>query len=126
MKAVETKEEATKNKEIVGKVNDAFAENRPEDFLSFCSEDVRWTIIGDKTCNGKDAIREFMSSMEGMAPPTFTVDTIVAEGDSVVAHGDMKMAGKDGTVEPYSYCDIYGFRDGKISELSSFVVKTPN
>jgi ketosteroid isomerase-like protein len=115
---------SAKNKEIVEKVNAAFAEGGVEGFLSFCADDVEWTIVGDKTVKGKDAIRQWMASMGGMEPPKFTVNNVIAEGDFVTASGDMTMKDKDGKVAPYAYCDIYRFRDGKIVELRSFVVKT--
>ena len=111
------------NKEIVEKVNASFAEGNVEGFLSSCADDVTWTIVGARTVSGKNAIREWMASMD-MEPPKFTVDNIIAEGDFVTAFGDMTMKGKDGKTAPYSYCDIYRFRDGKIVELTSFVVKT--
>lgn len=38
-----------RNKEIVEKVNSAFLEGNFEGFLSFCAEDVEWTIVGDRT-----------------------------------------------------------------------------
>lgn len=112
-----------KNKEIVEKVNAAFIDNKPEDFLSFCDENVEWTMVGEKTSKGKKEIREWMASMEGMEPPKFTVDEIIAEGDTVVCHGGMKMKGEDGEPGDYSYCDIYRFNNGKIARLQSFVVK---
>jgi uncharacterized protein (TIGR02246 family) len=112
------------NKSIVEKVNAAFAENDPETFLSFCADDVRWTMYGEKSVEGKDAIRKWMKEMEGMEPPKFTVTTLVAEGDTVVASGDMTMRDKDEKTAPYTYCDIYRFAGGKIAELNSFVVKT--
>jgi ketosteroid isomerase-like protein len=34
------------------------------------------------------------------------------------------MKDKEGKAVPYSYCDIYRFRGGKIVELRSFVTKT--
>src|SRR5258706_15232868 len=37
-----------KNKEIVKKVDAAFAAGNPEGFLSFCAEDVKWTMVGEK------------------------------------------------------------------------------
>jgi ketosteroid isomerase-like protein len=111
------------NKEIVQKVNDAFADNKTGVFLSFCSDDVEWTMVGDKTFKGINAIKEFMSSMEGEEPPTFTVDEIIADGDSVACYGSMKMAGKDGKLADYSFCDIYRFNSGKIVKLQSFIVK---
>ena len=112
-----------KNKEIVEKVNATFAEGGVEGFLSQCADDVVWTMVGSKTTKGKNAIREWLTSMD-MEPPNFTVNKIIGEGDFVTAYGDMTMKDKDGKVVPYAYCDIYRFREGKIIELNSFVIKT--
>lgn len=112
-----------KNKEIVKKVDAAFAVGNPEGFLSFCAEDMEWTMVGDKTVKGKDAIRKWLTSMDS-DPPKFTVKNVIAEGNFVTAHGDMAMQDKNGKVVPYSYCDLYRFRDDKIVALSSFVIKT--
>ena len=114
---------ATKNKEIVNKVNEAFADNNVEGFLAQCANDVEWTMVGDQTVKGKDAIRKFMQSMPAQ-PPTFTVSEVIAEGDFVMAHGDMMMDEKGEKNVPYAYCDIYHFRGGQIDELRSFVIKT--
>ncbi|MGH9941313.1 MAG: nuclear transport factor 2 family protein [Pyrinomonadaceae bacterium] len=116
-----------KNKEIVGKVNATFLEGNFEGFLEFCADDVEWTIVGDRSVKGKDAIRQWMKSMaaENPEPPKFTVvDPVIAEGDFVTARGDMTMKDKNGKAVPYSYCDVYRFRGDKIVELSSFVIKT--
>lgn len=115
---------SSKNKEIVEKVNAGFAENDPEVFLSNCAEDVVWTMIGEKTNNGKQAVRDWMKSMGDMEPPKFTVDNLIADGNLVVATGDMTMKGKDGKPGSYAYCDIYRFAGDKIAELNSFVIKT--
>lgn len=114
---------SAKNKEIVEKVNASFAEGGVEGFLSHCADDVVWTMVGNKTTRGKNAIREWMASMD-METPKFTVDNIIADGDFVTAYGDMTMKEKDGKTVPYAYCDIYRFRDEKIVELNSFVIKT--
>ena len=111
------------HKEIVEKVNVAFAEGSVEGFLSCCADDVAWTMVGDKTVQGKDAIRQWMASMD-MEPPKFTVAHVIAEGDFVMAHGDMTMQDKDGKVVPYAYCDLYRFRGDKIVELRAFVIQT--
>ena len=114
---------SAKNKEIVEKVNASFAEGGVEGFLSHCADDVVWTMVGNKTTRGKKDIREWMASMD-MEPPKFTVANIIAEGDFAACNGDMTMKDKDGKTVPYAYCDLYRFRDGKIAELTSFVVKT--
>ena len=116
-----------RNKEIVGKVNAAFLEGNFEGFLEFCTDDVEWTIVGDRSVKGKEAIRQWMKSMAAEHPesPKFTVvNPVIAEGDFVVARGDMTMKDKDGKTVPYAYCDIYRFRGDKIVELRSFVIKT--
>jgi ketosteroid isomerase-like protein len=115
---------SVKNKEIVAKVNAAFAEGSVEGFLSFCADDVAWTMVGDTTVKGKDALRQWMASMGNMEPPKFTVTHVIAEGDFVMAHGDMIMKDKDGKVVPYAYCDIYRFQGDKIVELRAFVIET--
>ena len=111
------------NKQIVEKINKAFADNDPEGFLSYCADNVVWTMVGEKTTNGKTAIREWMAQMKDMEPPKFTVDQLIAEGDSVACCGDMSMKDKEGKLGKYSYCDVYRFSNGKITELRSFVVE---
>lgn len=111
------------NKAIVEKVNTAFAENKMEDFLSECADDLVWNMVGENITTGKDKVREYMASMDDMEPPKFTVAKIIAEGDSIVCWGDMSMKGQDGVEGNYSYCDVYEFSAGKITRLDSYVVK---
>ncbi len=112
-----------KYREIVEKINAAFAEGSTEGFLSYCVEDLEWTMVGEKHNKGKAAIREWMGSMD-MGPPSFTVDHIIADGQHATAYGDMTMKGeKSGADENYSYCDIYRFEGDKVAELRSYVIK---
>ena len=117
---------SAQNKEIVEKVNASFVEGSVgsvEEFLSHCADDVVWNMVGDQTTRGKQAIREWMASMK-IDPPKFTIANTIADGDFVTSYGDMTMKEKDGKTVPYAFCDIYRFRDGKIAELNSFVIKT--
>ena len=113
---------SARNKEIIRKVNEAFARNDVEGFLAHCHEDFHWTMVGDKPVTGKDAIRKFMASAPP-EPPKFTVDTVVADGEFVTCIGDMTMK-EDGAEVPYSYCDVWRFRGDKLAELKAFVIKT--
>jgi uncharacterized protein (TIGR02246 family) len=111
------------NKEIVKKIDEAFAAGNMEGFLAFCADDVEWTMVGDKTVKGKDAIRQWLAAMD-MEPPQVTATHLIAEGDSVAAYGHMTMQDKDGQTTPYAYCDIYRFRDAHIVVMASFVMPT--
>ena len=115
---------ASNRKEIVRRINEAFAENNLEKVLSFCSDDFTWTMVGDSTVTGKTAIRKWMASMDPQ-PPQFTIRDIVAEGDFVVTRGDMTMAQKkNGPSIPYTFCDIYRFAGDQVAELTAFVIRT--
>ena len=111
------------NKRIVEEINKAFTEGNTEGFLERCAENVVWSMEGDQSFKGVPAIREFMSQMEGSAPPKFTVEKIVAEGDSAICYGTMSMEGEAEWAGKYSYCDAYTLANGKVTELRSFIVK---
>jgi uncharacterized protein len=111
-------------KAIVEKINAGFAENDLEKVLSFCTADLVWTMVGDSTVKGKDAIRKWMASMDP-EPPQFTIQQVVAEGDSVITRGDMMMTDKrDGIAHTYSFCDIYRFEGDRVADLTAFVIRT--
>ena len=110
-------------KAIVEKVNAAFAQNKPDGFLSQCADDVVFTMVGDRTVRGKDAIRQWMSSMDG-EPPRFRNQHVIAEGDVASSFGELTMKDKDGKPASYAYSDIYRFRGDKIVELKAFLMKT--
>ena len=109
-------------KEIIDKVNNSFAQNNPEGFLAHCADDVVFTMVGDQTVKGKDALRKWMQSM-GAEPPVLSNQNIIAEGDFAASIGEMTMKEKDGTTGSYAYCDVYRFRGDSIAELKAFVVK---
>lgn len=110
-------------KEIVEKVNASFLEGNTEAFLELCADDVVWTMVGDNHVRGKENLRAWMASMNS-EPPSFTVREIIAEGDFAACHGDMTMKNEQGGVDSYGYCDVYRMDEGKIREMTSYIVKT--
>ncbi|MBW4624546.1 MAG: nuclear transport factor 2 family protein [Brasilonema octagenarum HA4186-MV1] len=111
------------NKAILAAANAAIAQGNYEGFLSFCADDTKWTFVGDKTLNGKDAVRQWMVT-EYVEPPLNIVANLIPEGDVVTALGNITLKDKDGKASDYSYCDIWRFRGDKIVELRAFVIKT--
>ena len=115
---------AANRKEIVQRINEAFAENNLENVLSFCTDDFTWTMVGDTTVQGKDPIRKWLASMNPQ-PPRFTIQQTVAEGEFVITRGDMLMQEKEnGPSIPYTFCDIYRFVGDEVAELTAFVIRT--
>jgi uncharacterized protein len=114
---------SVKLKNIVQDINASFMEGDTEKFLSLCDENVEWEILGEKAARGKAAIREFMSSVADCAPPQFSVRDIVAEGDVVICHGDMKMTHHTADDQDYAYCDVYHFAGDRVTSLRSYIVQ---
>jgi len=109
------------NKLILERANDAVSRGDNEGFLFFCSEDTVWTFVGDKTLIGKDAVRQYITKAY-VEPPKFIVENLIAEGDFVTATGTISLKNEEGNMIDYSYCDVWRFRDGKMSELRAFVI----
>lgn len=112
-----------RNKEIVKKLNAAVRANNLEEFLSFYTDDAQWTKVGDKSAQGKEALRQLILGLGDAPPPsTTTFDAMIAEGDSVAAYGSLTIEVQPGKTISQSFCDIYRFRGDKIYEFASFVI----
>ena len=111
------------HKAILEEGNAAIDEGNYEGFLSFCTDDTLWTFVGDRTLEGKEAVRQWMAA-EYVEPPRNTVTNLIAEGDFLTAIGEIVVKDKDGKVTTSSYCDIWRFHGGKIAELRAFVIET--
>lgn len=113
------------NKEILEQVNAAVTRGDHEGFLSFCTDDTQWTFVGDTTLQGKDAVREYMK-VAYATPPQFMVEHMIEEGEFVTAVGKISLAGQDGALTDYEYCDVWRLRDGKLHALKAYVIQIPS
>lgn len=110
------------NKQILELANGAVTNGDYELFLSYCTDDTKWTFVEDQILLGKEAIRAYMKAAY-FIPPKFNVENIIAEGDFVTAIGQISLLNEKGLSTDYSYCDIWTFRDGKMAELKAFVIE---
>jgi ketosteroid isomerase-like protein len=110
------------NKAILEKANLAIVQGDNEGFLSYCTEDTKWTFVGERTLKGKEAVRQWMAKTY-LTPPDFTVEDMIAENDFVIATGKINSKDESGEITNYLYCDVWRFRDGKMAELKAFVIK---
>ena len=111
------------NKDILERANAAIAEGDFEGFLELCTENTEWTFEGDRTLKGKAAVRQWMATAY-KEPPKFNVHRMIAEGDFVVAVGEITLKDDEGKPIQYSYSDVWRFSEGKMAELHAFVVET--
>ncbi|WP_202845448.1 nuclear transport factor 2 family protein [Luteimonas saliphila] len=111
-----------RNKAALQNANAAIRRGDNEGFLAFCTEDVQWTTVGGETLDGKQAVRQWMGA-NYTTPPQFTVTDLVAEGDLVVAIGEITTSDEAGNEVTSAYSDVWRFRDGRMAELRAFVVE---
>ncbi|MDH6254145.1 ketosteroid isomerase-like protein [Chryseobacterium sp. H1D6B] len=110
------------NKTVLEKANAAVAEGDHETFLMYCTENTKWTFVGDRILSSKEEIRLYMADVY-KKPPKFNVEIMVAEGDYVTVTGTISLFSEDGRWKEYDYCDIWRFEEGKMAELKAFVIK---
>ena len=113
---------AESNKAVLGRANAAIDSGDTEGFLAFCTDDIVWTSVGEMTLTGKEAVRRWMVGAYA-EPPRYTVVDLIAEGDFVIALGEITVTDKDGYATPHAYCDVWRFRGGQMAELRAFVIK---
>jgi ketosteroid isomerase-like protein len=111
-----------KNKAILQQANAAVVAGDYERFLSHCTDDVVWTFVGEQTLNGKAAVRRYIEATY-VEPPRFAVERMIAEGEFVMAMGDISLKDEAGNVVHYKYCDVWRIEGGKLAALKAFVVE---
>lgn len=110
-----------KHKATLQQANQAISGGDFDGFLSHCTDNTEWTFVGEQTLEGRAAVREWMVRTYRV-PPRFRVDRLVAEGDFVVAMGEITLKDDRGNDTHHAYCDVWRFHDGKMAALRAFVV----
>ena len=116
------KEKKMSNKNVLLEANKAVLKGDYEAYLAYCTEDTEWVFVGDRTLLGKDKVREYMKEVY-IAPPVFTEELIMEEGDLVTVTGEISLKNKTGVYQHYMYCDVWRFRDGKMAGVKAYVIE---
>lgn len=107
------------NQDIFIKANKALAEGNYDEFISYCTEEIKWENVGESTFHGKaELLRYISSAYDGLV---FTTENHIKEKDFVVELGQIVFE-KNGESKKSSYCDVWRFKDRLISQVTSFVI----
>lgn len=109
-------------KSVLNAANDAVRRGDHDGFLAHCTDDVVWRFIGNRTLEGKAAIKAYMDETY-VHPPEFDVELMVADDQHVVAIGRITLTDAAGRRTTSDYADAWRLRDGKLAELRAFVVE---
>lgn len=112
------------NEEFMNKIDERFTKDRNGFFLEYIAEDIRWNIIGKNSIVGKIKFLEEMKMQELENHPIITIRNVIIEGEYIIVESTGKAVTKTGKPYNTAYCDIYHLQDGKIFELTTYVVDT--
>ncbi len=82
---------------------------------------VNWPGFGMDDIVGKDNLRSFLADGGPDKVIEQKINNIIAEGDIVIGDGTM-ITERKGKVETSHFADIYTIKNGKITDLKSYMV----
>lgn len=101
--------------------NIAFGTGNTSFLIDSVTDDVLWTIIGDKTIEGKEAFSEAIHNMANNKVTECVIENIVTHGKVGAVNGMMTI--RNG--KKYAFSDFYEFRNSKstaIRTVTSYVI----
>ncbi|HPB52118.1 MAG TPA: nuclear transport factor 2 family protein [Saprospiraceae bacterium] len=109
-------------KKIVEKYMEGFRRTDHKEILSCLTEDVVWEMPGFYLHRGIEAFDKEIESPNADGHPDIKVIRLIEEGNIVVAEGSVQATMKDGKKLDAVFCDVFHFRGGKISKLTSYLM----
>ena len=116
------------NKQVVIDFYEAGARGDMEGCFALLSDDIVWTNIGSTRFSGSFVGKQAL--VDDLIGPLFAqlksgiasqIDTLIAEGDVVVAQTSGAAETLDGRPYNNSYCQIMTIRDGKIARVTEYM-----
>lgn len=113
-------------KALLRDFNVAFAHNDAEAVLEPLSDEIVWTMVGDRTIRGKDAVARALAEMAGEKPALeLRIDHIITHGTDAALDGVISFEGS----RRIAFCDVYVFsshaKSARINEMTSYTRELP-
>ena len=105
---------------------EAFSGHRFRDAYSALSPDVRWTAVGEGVVRGRQAVVDACEATVAELSTTtveFSRFVVVADGDAAAVDVVARYVDAEGATSVVSSCDIYEFRDGLVTAITSYAVE---
>ena len=111
------------NQELLEAANAEMAAGNPEGFLAFCADDIRWEMVGDTCLFGKAEVLAWAKRTYALAPPEFSTDLWIVDGDWLAVHGEITLQDAERGAVRSRYCDLWRIENGKLAELRAFAIE---
>ncbi len=112
----------SENKKIVEQYMQGFRESNHDKILSCLTEDVIWEMPGIYKHIGKVAFDKEIENENFVGSPTIHMHRLIEENNVVIAEGSVQGAMKNGNKLDAVFCDVFVFENGKINQLTSYLM----
>ena len=105
---------------------EAFSGHRFREAYDALAPDVRWTMVGEGVLSGRDAAVEACEdTLRELASGTaeFLRFVVAAGPDATAVDVIARYVDADGGGSLVSSCDVYEFRDGLVTAITSYAVE---
>jgi ketosteroid isomerase-like protein len=110
------------NKQTVERYLEGFRRTDHAQILECLTDDIRWTVFGAYSLEGKEAYDAAIEGPGFAGDPDLDVVRMVEEGDTVMAELVGRVPQQDGSVQRLSMAEVFVMRDGLICERRAWVI----
>ncbi len=104
-------------RELVKHLTCYFASNDIEKAMEFLDTHITWTLVGNKTVNGKEQFRIVLQEIRQNKVIELTIHSIITHGKEAAINGEMLM--EDGG--SFGFSDFYEFTSAKGTRVKTIV-----
>ena len=121
---------SVKNKKLVEKFINEFIKRNNKSYMNYLADDIKWNIVGMPSITGRQNFLEALEMMELWQASLKRSNSegkgknVIAEGDYVVIENQGSLLVKDKDFDNPAHCDIYRIDNGKIKEVTTYIVDT--
>lgn len=115
----------TNREKFLREVNKAYESGDDKFFMDHITDDICWTIVGEKDIAGKAEFKEVLDQMKDMPSLEIEVENVFQSGERGIVEGVLISRNRLGQKKHYGFCDIYKFAESKdlrLSAITSYVI----
>ena len=113
---------SVKNKKIVKQIIELFTGNNQDLYSEYLTENIKWNIVGMPLICGKSQFIKTVKSLELENFSLSRIKNIISEREFVVVESIGSVNVQTNNSETPAFCDIYRIKDGKICELTTYII----
>lgn len=115
----------TEKEKFLRDINKAYAEGDEDFFMKHITDNICWTIVGERDIGGKAEFKEVLDQMKEMPAVEIKVENTFVHDTHGIVEGVVTSRNRLGQKKHYGFCDIYRFEEGKelrIAAITSYVI----